>query len=92
MHEQNGMPLVMAGDFNATAAHPQFRALAAGLVEASPRFGPWAGATWPADMDLPAFAGIDHVLVRGLAVLDSERFSVPGTDHHGIVAHLASCR
>jgi endonuclease/exonuclease/phosphatase (EEP) superfamily protein YafD len=91
-HGQTGMPLVMAGDFNATAAHPQFRALAAGLVEASPRLGPWAGATWPADMDLPAFAGIDHVLVRGLAVLGSERFSVPGTDHHGIVARLASCR
>jgi endonuclease/exonuclease/phosphatase (EEP) superfamily protein YafD len=45
--EQTGMPLVLAGDFNATAAHPQFRALAAGLTEASPKMGPWAMATWP---------------------------------------------
>jgi endonuclease/exonuclease/phosphatase (EEP) superfamily protein YafD len=88
---QADMPLVLAGDFNATAAHPQFRALAAGLTEASPKMGPWAMATWPADSGMPAFAGIDHVLVRALAVRGAERFTVPGTDHHGIVARLATC-
>ncbi|MFL4473288.1 endonuclease/exonuclease/phosphatase family protein [Paeniglutamicibacter sp. MACA_103] len=90
--EHAGMPLVLAGDFNATTAHPHFRTLAAGLAEASPAWGPWAAGTWPADSAIPAFAAIDHVLVRGLAVRDAERFSVPGTDHHGIVAQLSSCR
>ncbi|WP_411732470.1 endonuclease/exonuclease/phosphatase family protein [Paeniglutamicibacter sp.] len=90
--EQAGMPLVLAGDFNATPSHPQFRALAAGLADASPLMGPFPAGTWPADSVIPAFTGIDHVLVRGLAVLDAERFTVPGTDHHGIVAQMASCR
>lgn len=90
--EHASMPLVLAGDFNATTAHPHFRTLAAGLVDASPAWGPWAAGTWPANSAIPAFAGIDHVLARGLAVRTAERFSVSGTDHHGIVAHLSSCQ
>lgn len=85
------MPLVLAGDLNATDAHLQIRGLAAGLADASPMLGPWPAGTWPANSAFPAFAGIDHVWVRGLAVVDAQRITVPGTEHHGIVAHLAAC-
>ncbi|OIH86726.1 hypothetical protein BLJ79_01820 [Arthrobacter sp. UCD-GKA] len=90
--QNTDLPLVLAGDFNATRAHPRFRALAHGFSDASPAFGPLAAATWPADGAVPAFAAIDHVLVRGLGVIDSGLIAVAGTDHHGIVARLATCR
>lgn len=90
--QNTDVPLVLAGDFNATRAHPGFRALAHGYADASPAFGPMAAATWPANGAVPAFAAIDHVLVRGLRVMDSARIAVAGTDHHGIMARLATCR
>lgn len=89
---QDETPLVLAGDFNATRAHPQFRALATGFGEAPRARGPLALGTWPANGPVPAFAPIDHVLARGLEVRSAERFVVEGTDHHGIVAQLHRCR
>lgn len=88
---QSDMPLIMAGDFNATHSHPEFRAVSQGFSDVSPRFGPLNLATWPADASLPAFAAIDHVLVKELKAVKSERFSLPGTDHHGILSRLARC-
>lgn len=90
--ENTGMPLVLTGDFNATRAHPGFRTLASGFSEAAPSVGRIAIGTWPANSAVPAFAAIDHVLVRGLAAAGSVPLVVAGTDHHGIVARLASCR
>lgn len=85
------LPLVLAGDFNGTRAHPQFRALADGFDEVPPSYGPVPMGTWPANSVFPAFAAIDHVLVRGMASQGSQRFSVPGTDHFGIIAQLSAC-
>lgn len=91
-HEtQRDMPLIMAGDFNATHAHPEFRALSQGFSDVSPRMGPLSLPSWPADASLPAFAAIDHVLVRELNAVKSEQFSVTGTDHHGILTQLVRC-
>ncbi|PQZ96092.1 hypothetical protein CQ018_02080 [Arthrobacter sp. MYb227] len=91
-HETQGdMPLIMAGDFNATHAHREFRDVSQGLSDVSPRIGPLQLPSWPADASLPAFAAIDHVLVRELLEVNSERFSVDGTDHHGIFTRLARC-
>ncbi|NUL46711.1 endonuclease/exonuclease/phosphatase family protein [Cellulosimicrobium funkei] len=39
------LPLVLAGDFNASGAHPQFRALAEGFTPAAAVGGPWPGPT-----------------------------------------------
>lgn len=91
-HEtQRDMPLIMAGDFNATHAHPEFRALSQGFSDASPRMGPLSLPSWPADTSLPALAAIDHVLVRELKAVKSEQFSVTGTDHQGILTQLVRC-
>ncbi len=89
---QDATPLILAGDFNATAAHPQFRELAKQFQDAVPLLGPLPAGTWPADLPIPALVRIDHILVRGFAVTEAIRIEVPGTDHHGIVARLAVCR
>lgn len=87
--EQEGLPLVLTGDFNASTAHPQLRRLSQGLVSASPRAWILPRPSWPVGGPVPAFTGIDHVLVRDLRVLRSDRFTVDGTDHAGVVAYLA---
>ncbi|GAA5227830.1 endonuclease/exonuclease/phosphatase family protein [Paeniglutamicibacter antarcticus] len=90
--EKTEMPLVLAGDFNATRAQPGFRALATGFAQSAPSWGPIGIGSWPANTKVPAFAANDHVLARGLAAGRSVPLVVAGTDHHGIVARLASCR
>lgn len=84
-----GRPLILAGDFNASAAHAPYRDAKRGLTDAA---GRWAPATWPADRAYPPFADIDHVLTRGFTALDSGTFEVDGTDHLGVWADLAQCR
>lgn len=85
---QSASHLVMAGDFNASAAHPAFRHLADGLVDALPaRHGNWP-PTWPYGDHAPAFAQIDHLLTRGFIPMDAGTFTVPGTDHAGVWSDL----
>lgn len=80
------LPLVLAGDFNAGYPHPQFRAIAADLTDTAALAGPFPQPTWPVGAQVPAFAVIDHVLVRALVPVDWDQVTVPGTDHRGIVA------
>lgn len=85
---ENAPHLVMAGDFNASAAHPAFRHLADGLIDAFPaRHGNWP-PTWPQDAVVPPFAQIDHILTRGFVPVDAGTFTVPGTDHAGVWSDL----
>jgi endonuclease/exonuclease/phosphatase (EEP) superfamily protein YafD len=87
---QDDMPLILAGDFNASRAHPQFRDLAAGLEPASAAAGPVPGPTWPSGAWIPPFTAIDHVLLRGLVAEEHRRLSFPGTDHRAIVTTVGS--
>lgn len=80
------LPLVLAGDFNSGYPHPQFRAIAADLIDSAALAGPLPRPTWPLGARVPAFTAIDHVLVRDLAPVSWEQVTVPGTDHRGIVA------
>lgn len=80
------LPLIMAGDFNASYAHPVFRQVAKDLVNTASANGRIAVPTWPATGRVPAFTSIDHVLVRGFNPMEWERVSVTGTDHYGILA------
>lgn len=86
------LPLILAGDFNASHAHPQFRALADGFTPAASAAGPFPGPTWPVGSWLPPFTAIDHVLLRGLVPLAYERLDLPGTDHRGILTTVAGER
>lgn len=87
---QTDLPLVVAGDFNASGAHPQFRALAEGFTSAAAAGGPWPGPTWPVGSWVPPFTQIDHVLMRGLAPQDYQRLTLPGTDHRGILTTVTA--
>ncbi len=80
------IPMLLAGDFNASHAHPAFREIAADFTDTSAAAGIFPIPTWPATGRLPAFTAIDHILVRGLAATGWQRVPVPGTDHYGIIA------
>lgn len=85
---QRGRPLVMAGDFNASAAHAPFRDAKRGMYDVA---GLWPRATWPLDRAYPPFADIDHVLVRGLSVEDAGTEDIDDTDHRAVWADLRVC-
>jgi hypothetical protein len=69
-HSQpDGIPLVLAGDFNASADHPGYRQVADGLVDAHRAVGAGWVRTWPLGRRwLPPFVQIDHIRARGLTV------------------------
>jgi endonuclease/exonuclease/phosphatase (EEP) superfamily protein YafD len=90
--DRDDLPLVLAGDFNASRAHPQFRDLADGLATAAGAAGPIPWPTWPAGSWVPPFTAIDHVLLRGLVAEDYLRLTFPGTDHRGLVTTVRAGR
>jgi endonuclease/exonuclease/phosphatase (EEP) superfamily protein YafD len=82
---------VVAGDFNATHDHKQFRdILDTGLADAAAQAGVGWQPTYPANRRrLPLLVAIDHVLVRGgIVATHVERVGIADTDHAGIVATL----
>lgn len=87
-------PLVMAGDFNSTTAHPELRRLVRGADGSSEMTdcggGLFAAPTWPragAPSPVPVLR-LDHILVRGMTCAASGVVGVPGSDHAGIWADL----
>lgn len=79
--------LVMAGDFNAGFGHPGFRDLADGLDDAQRTDGQGWVRTWPfAGHRLPAFAGLDHLLSRGLTVVETGQVAFNRADHAAVWA------
>jgi endonuclease/exonuclease/phosphatase family metal-dependent hydrolase len=91
---------ILAGDFNATRDHREFRQLlAAGdlvdTAEAGTPSGRPFGAlrprlTWPADRAWPALTRLDHILVssESIAVESHAVVAVEGSDHRGLIATL----
>lgn len=87
------IPIVMAGDFNASRFYPPMgELLAAGMTDAHESRGRGLTTSWPvggAFLDLP-FMRLDHVLHRGdVTVTAISDLDVPGSDHLGIVSELA---
>ena len=83
---------VVAGDFNATSDHRQFRdILAAGLEDAAMQVGAGWLPTFPANRRrIPLLVTIDHVLASdGIVATDVERVDIAGTDHAALVVRLA---
>ncbi len=80
-------PRVIAGDFNATADHAQFRRLLRlGHIDAAEQTGNGLAPTWgPAGK--PALLTIDHVLLDPrCAVLATSVHFLPGSDHRAVYA------
>ena len=87
------LPLVMAGDFNSSWGHPGFRAAAETMTDAqhAAREG-WA-PTWPQGRRLiRPFIQLDHVLSRGMDVVDAGVVQIPRTDHAAVWARLSPHR
>jgi endonuclease/exonuclease/phosphatase (EEP) superfamily protein YafD len=90
LHGVRGLAVV-AGDFNATRDHKQFRdILDAGFADAATQAGAGWQPTYPANRRrIPLLIAIDHVLVQGgIVATNVDRLDIPGTDHAGLVATL----
>jgi len=84
-------PCILAGDFNATLDHAQFRLLLRrGYQDAASQAGHGLSATWgPQPGRRPALLAIDHVLTdRRCAVLTTSAHWLAGTDHRALYAEL----
>ena len=84
-------PVVLAGDFNATLDHAQFRRLLRlGHVDAASRLGRGLMPTWgPEPRGRPALLAFDHVLVDPrCAVLATSAHPVRGSDHKALYARF----
>lgn len=84
------LPLVMAGDFNSSQSHPGFRQVAETMNDVHRVAGGGWVRTWPQGRRLvPPFIQLDHVLVRGLGVVDAGVVLLPDTDHAAVWARLS---
>lgn len=80
---------ILAGDFNATLDHTQFRKLVGkGYADAADETGSALTGTWPVHDDAPSMP-IDHVVVDSrVAVRAFDLFDVPGSDHKAVLTRV----
>jgi endonuclease/exonuclease/phosphatase (EEP) superfamily protein YafD len=85
------LPVVLAGDFNATRDHRPFRHLLdSGVRDAHDTTGAGWQPTWPANQLIPPIIRIDHVLASpAFAITGYHRGGHDGSDHLPIIADLA---
>jgi endonuclease/exonuclease/phosphatase (EEP) superfamily protein YafD len=84
-------PLILAGDFNATLDHAQFRRLLRrGYVDVASQAGNGLVLTWgPRPSRRLALLAIDHVLIdRRCAALATSVHRLTGSDHRALYAEL----
>jgi endonuclease/exonuclease/phosphatase (EEP) superfamily protein YafD len=83
-------PVIVAGDFNAAFGHPVFRDLATGLMDAQREAGQGWVRTWPySDSRMPPYVQIDHVLSRGLTLVEAGEIAYNRADHAAVWASYA---
>ncbi len=84
-------PRILAGDFNATLDHAQFRRLLrSGYADAASQAGHGLSATWGPQSDRRlALLAIDHILIDPrCAVLTTSAHWLAGSDHRALYAEL----
>ncbi|GAB1821410.1 endonuclease/exonuclease/phosphatase family protein [Herbidospora sp. RD11066] len=81
---------ILAGDYNATFDHAEFRALVGhGWVDVADATGKGLITTWPAGRRLPPIITIDHVLVDPRVAVDHASIhDVTNTDHRALFTVL----
>jgi len=84
--------VAVVGDFNATPRWPAYRQIAGflddGVLGWARRSGSVPPRTWGPLRAGPKLLRIDHILVRGVRVVDCRRVLLPGSDHAGLLADL----
>ena len=86
-----GSPRILAGDFNATLDHAQFRRLLRrGYLDAASQAGQGLSFTWgPRPGRRLTLLAIDHVLIdRRCAVVTTSAHWLTGSDHRALYAEL----
>jgi endonuclease/exonuclease/phosphatase (EEP) superfamily protein YafD len=85
-----GDVLILAGDFNATLDHAEFRRVVArGYEDAADEMGHGLRATWPANGRRTLPVTIDHVLAdERCGVRELEVIPLRGSDHRAVLAEL----
>ncbi len=88
--DRDGLPTLIAGDFNSSQDHAAFRAvLATGMHDAARLVGMSRTPTWPSRTAPPLGAQIDHVLLsKELVPLDGSFHDLPGSDHRAFLADV----
>jgi endonuclease/exonuclease/phosphatase (EEP) superfamily protein YafD len=83
---QDALPALALGDYNLSVGDPEW----ASFRSASELLRPAAHepGTWPSPLG-PFGIGIDHVLVRGLAIGGERAIWLTGSDHRGLAADIA---
>jgi len=86
-----GQPTIVAGDFNATSDHADFRdALGADCRSVAPSAGAGLQGTWPAGRPALFRTQIDHVVVTdGIKAGRFRTYEIEGSDHRAVVASVA---
>jgi endonuclease/exonuclease/phosphatase (EEP) superfamily protein YafD len=84
-------PTIVAGDFNATSDHADFRdALGSNCRSVAPAVGAGLQGTWPSDRPGLARAQLDQVVVsKGILPSKFKAYKIEGTDHLAVVAAVA---
>jgi endonuclease/exonuclease/phosphatase (EEP) superfamily protein YafD len=84
------LPLVAAGDYNATVDHVQFRdqLLDRGYADAADQAGSGYGASYPTDRWFGPQIAIDHVLTRNAVATSLDTLDLPDSDHRGLLADV----
>lgn len=85
------LPLVVAGDMNASPIWPVYRKLAArweDLVVAATGGSTKPAATWAWRPGLPRLLRIDHVFGRGVNATDTTVVPLLGSDHAALIVDL----
>lgn len=82
--QPTSLPLVLAGDFNASEDHPAYRRMADELTDVHRAAGEGWVRTWPHGSRLPPFVQLDHVLVRGFDTVAAGAVTLDGTDHAAV--------
>ena len=82
--------VIVAADLNSTTDMRPFRALlGSGYRDAAEQAGAGIKPTFPADLRLPPFVAIDHVLTRNCTATSLRTLKIPGSDHRGLVVTIA---
>ena len=84
--DKQGAVRILAGDFNATLDHAEFRRLLnGGYVDAADLLGKGLATTWPSIGNWPPVT-LDHVLIDSrAAVRNFQIIDVPGSDHRAVL-------
>ena len=84
------IPIVLAGDFNATLDHDNLRDLiGTGYRDAAEVLGDGLVPTWPSKIEFPPPVTIDHVLAeKGISVSEYDVVQLPGSDHKAVFAEI----